>query len=153
MLSWHAFYLFEIKTRLLGNKWTNHKQLPQSNLKHILQIRISFYQWVPILAEIFLCILFTFIFLLLHEFYTFIGVQQSSQPNFIACPSQTLSTSPHSPSLGWILKSLGSFKKILIPGPHLTIHAKFMEQGPRYFSKLPRWCQHERRRKNPRPRS
>ena len=33
------------------------------------------------------------------NFITFTGVQQSSQPNFTACPSQTLSISPHLPSL------------------------------------------------------
>ena len=42
---------------------------------------------------------FFLIFLLLNKFITFIGVQQSSQPIFTACPSQTLSPSPQPPHL------------------------------------------------------
>ena len=39
---------------------------------------------------------FTFWFFnYLINFITFIGVQQSSQPNFIAFPSQTLSAAPY----------------------------------------------------------
>ena len=39
-------------------------------------------------------LLFDFFFYLMN-FITFIGVQQSSQSNFTAFPSQTLSASPH----------------------------------------------------------
>ena len=40
----------------------------------------------------------TFQKIILMNFITFVDVQQSSQPNLKACPSQTLSTSPHPPT-------------------------------------------------------
>ena len=46
-----------------------------------------------------LSILFIYLFIYyLMNFIAFIRVQQSSQPNFTGFPSQTLSTSPHSPT-------------------------------------------------------
>ena len=43
-------------------------------------------------------------FILLNEFITFIVVQGSSQPNFIAFPSETPSPSPH-PVSGFVFSS------------------------------------------------
>ena len=47
------------------------------------------------------------------NFITFIGVQQSSQPNFIAFPYQTLSASPHPSSVYFILFYLFIFQLIM----------------------------------------
>ena len=63
----------------------------------------KFLKIVLLLHTIFFHFLYVFIcpvslFKLLMNFITFIGVQQSSQPNFTAFPCQTLSSSPHSPT-------------------------------------------------------
>ena len=71
-----------------------------------------------------ICVSFfsNYYFLLLNEFITFIVVQWSSQPNFIAFPSPNPSASPHRTNCllwkPWVFQSLGvsicSTKKFIV---------------------------------------
>ena len=61
---------------------------------------LTYFHWYDnlfFLVWLFLYFVFYFLYYLM-KFITFIDAQQSSQPNFIAFPSQTLSASPHLPT-------------------------------------------------------